>query len=64
MQEFGDHAAVQIGPGRLAVETEECLGWVLTCLLVDVGHAKTSVLDIMWLVGEIGEVLEPFVRCS
>ncbi len=46
-----DHLAVEVGPGRLAVQHQHRRRWRIA--FVDVGHAQVAELQVFWLVREI-----------
>lgn len=54
----GYHAAVEIGPGGLAVQTEEELGCGAygSGTLVDVSHSKGAIIEVMRGVWEVREI--------
>ena len=59
VDERRDHAAVQVAPGRLAVQQQERAR--LAGSLLDVRHAQPVDLDVLRLVREIGQLRESVV---
>ena len=57
-EEGGDHVAVEVGPGGLAVEAEEYFwyGTQEAGALVDVGHPVGAIVEVLWGIGEVWEV--------
>ena len=60
-QQHRYHFAVEIRPGRFAVEAKKDFGAVAVAF-VDVSHSQISILQIVRLVWEVGKMLETFVR--